>query len=112
MDRTTPVGSHVVIDEILDPQNLAITSRMNGETLQDDNTGMMIRSVADLVSFVSSRVTLTPGDIIATRTLEGVSAFQDILLYLDDTVELRSKVSKRSSTPSQKTKLAIWSFQC
>lgn len=88
MDRTTPVGPHVVIDEIEDPQNLAIQSRVNGETLQDDNTGMMIRSVADLVSFVSSRVTLTPGDIIATGTPEGVGAFQDIQLYPDDTVEI------------------------
>jgi acylpyruvate hydrolase len=87
-DRTTPMGPHVVIDEIDDPQDLDISSRVNGETLQDDNTGLMIRSVADLVSFVSSRVTLQPGDIIATGTPEGVGTFQDIQLYPDDTVEI------------------------
>jgi len=88
MQRTTPVGPYVVTDEIDDPQDLHIASRVNEETLQDDNTGMMIRSVADLVSFVSSRVRLEPGDIIATGTPEGVGTFQDIQLYPDDTVEV------------------------
>ena len=88
MQNTTPVGPYVVVDEIDDPQDLAISSEVNGETMQDDNTGMMIRSVADLVSFVSSRVTLQPGDIIATGTPEGVGAFQDIQLYPDDTVDV------------------------
>jgi 2-keto-4-pentenoate hydratase/2-oxohepta-3-ene-1,7-dioic acid hydratase in catechol pathway len=88
MQRTTPIGPYVVVDEIDDPQNLAIQSRVNDETMQDDNTGMMIRSVADLVSFVSSRVELQPGDVIATGTPEGVGTFQDIQLYPDDTVEV------------------------
>jgi len=88
MQETTPVGPYVVVDEIDDPQDLSITSRVNGETMQDDNTEMMIRSVADLVSFVSSRVELEPGDVIATGTPEGVGTFQDIQLYPDDTVEV------------------------
>ena len=88
MQATTPVGPYVVADEIDDPQNLAIASRVNGETMQDDSTGMMIRSVAELVSFVSSRVELVPGDIIATGTPEGVGTFQDIQLHPDDTVEV------------------------
>jgi len=84
MQRTTPV----VVDEIEDPQDLDIASRVDGETMQSDNTGMMIRSVADLVSFVSSRVRLEPGDIVATGTPEGVSAFQDIKLEPGETVEV------------------------
>lgn len=88
MKDTTPVGPYVVVDEIDDPQTLDISSTVNGETLQDDNTEMMIRSVADLVSFVSSRVELTPGDIIATGTPEGVGTFQDIKLEDSDTVEV------------------------
>lgn len=88
MQNTTPVGPYVVMDEIEDPQNLAISSRVNSETLQDDNTGMMIRSVAELVSFVSSRVELSPGDIVATGTPEGVGAFQDIKLERGDTVDI------------------------
>lgn len=88
MQATTPVGPYVVVDEIDDPQDLAISSSVNGETMQDDNTGMMIRSVADLVSFVSSRVRLEPGDVIATGTPEGVGTFQDIKLHPDDVVEV------------------------
>lgn len=88
MQSTTPVGPTVVVDEIDDPQTLDIVSRVNGETMQDDNTGMMISSVADLVSFASSRVMLQPGDIIATGTPEGVGTFQDIQLYPNDTVEI------------------------
>ncbi|EMA48163.1 fumarylacetoacetate hydrolase family protein [Halococcus salifodinae] len=88
MQATTPVGPYVVANEISDPQDLAITSRVNGETMQDDSTGMMIRSVAELVSFVSSRVELVPGDIIATGTPEGVGTFQNIQLHPDDTVEV------------------------
>jgi acylpyruvate hydrolase len=88
MQDTTPVGPYVVTDEISDPQDLDIASRLNGETMQDDNTEMMIRSVADLVSFVSSRVELVPGDIIATGTPEGVGTFQDVQLHHDDTIEV------------------------
>lgn len=88
MQRTTPVGPSVVVDEIDDPQDLAIASRVDGETMQDDNTGMMIRSVADLVAFVSSRVRLEPGDIVATGTPEGVGTFQDIKLDPGETVEV------------------------
>lgn len=88
MQATTPVGPYVVVNEIDDPQDLAIASRVNGETMQDDETGMMIRSVADLVSFVSSRVRLEPGDVIATGTPEGVGTFQDVELHPGDRVEI------------------------
>lgn len=88
IQNTTPVGPYVVTDEIDDPQSLDIVSRVNGEVMQDDNTEMMVRSVSDLVSFLSSRVRLKPGDIIATGTPEGVGTFQDIQLYPGDTVEI------------------------
>lgn len=88
MQRSTPVGPYVVADEIDDPQDLSIASRVDDEIMQDDNTGMMVRSVADLVSFVSSRVRLEPGDIIATGTPEGVGTFQDIQLHPGETVEV------------------------
>jgi 2-keto-4-pentenoate hydratase/2-oxohepta-3-ene-1,7-dioic acid hydratase in catechol pathway len=85
---STPLGPTVVVDEIEDPQDLAIASRVNGETLQDDTTSNMIYSVADLVAFVSSRVELHPGDVISTGTPEGVGTFQDIQLHDGDTVEV------------------------
>lgn len=61
MQATTPMGPYVVVDEVSDPQNLAIASRVDGKTMQDDTTGMMVQSVAELVSFISSRVRLEPG---------------------------------------------------
>ena len=88
MQATTPIGPYVVTDEIDDPQALHLTSRVNGEVMQDANTGLMIRSVADLVSFVSSRVRLVPGDVIATGTPEGVGTFQDVRLHHGDSVEI------------------------
>jgi len=75
MQHTTPIEPSVVVNEIDDPQDLDIASRVDGETMQDDHTGRMIRTVADLVSFVSSRVRLEPGDVIATGTPEGVGTF-------------------------------------
>ncbi|WP_331232386.1 fumarylacetoacetate hydrolase family protein [Natronorarus salvus] len=86
MTNTTPAGPYVVIDEIDDPQSLEIASHVNGDTLQDDNTQMMIQSVAELVAFVSSWVELTPGDLVATGTPECVGTFQDIKLEGGDTV--------------------------
>ena len=88
MQRTTPVGPTVAVEEIDDPQDLDIASRVDGETMQDDNTGMMIRTVADLVAFASSRVRLESGDVIATGTPEGVGTFQDIKLEDGETVEV------------------------
>lgn len=61
---------------------------VDGETMQDDHTGRMIRTVADLVSFVSSRVRLEPGDVIATGTPEGVGTFQNIKLEPGETVKI------------------------
>jgi len=88
MQRSTPVGPYVAVDKVNDPQNLQIASRVDGEIMQDDDTGMMVRSVADLVSFISSRVRLEPGDIVATGTPEGVGTFQDIKLEPGETVEV------------------------
>ena len=88
MQSTTPIGPFVVCDEINDPQDLAIASRVNGTTMQDESTGMMIYSVAELVSYISSLVRLQPGDVITTGTPEGVGVFQDVSLEPGDDVEV------------------------
>jgi len=88
MQSTTPIGPAVVCNEINDPQNLAIVSRVNGTTMQDESTGMMIYSVAELVSYISSLVRLEPGDVIATGTPEGVGVFQDVSLDPGDEVDI------------------------
>ena len=50
---------------------------INGNTVQDGNTRDMVFSVPSLVSFISSFMTLNPGDIIMTGTPEGVGPIKD-----------------------------------
>ena len=72
-DTFCPLGPWIVTaDEIPDPQALRIACRVNGETLQDSNTGEMIFGVAEIVSYLSRFITLEPGDVIATGTPFGV----------------------------------------
>jgi 2-keto-4-pentenoate hydratase/2-oxohepta-3-ene-1,7-dioic acid hydratase in catechol pathway len=72
LDTFAPCGPALVINEIHDPQSLDISTRVNGQTLQQGNTGDMIFSVAETLSYISQLMTLEPGDIIATGTPEGV----------------------------------------
>lgn len=72
----------------VDGRDVRIVSRVNGETMQDGSSSLMVRSVAELTAFVSSHVRLEPGDIIATGTPEGVGTFQEIRLHDGDTVEI------------------------
>lgn len=73
LDTFCPIGPWIVTtDEITDPQTLGIRCIVNGETLQDSNTKEMVRSVAELVSFISDSIALEPGDVIATGTPAGV----------------------------------------
>ncbi len=72
-DTFCPLGPVLVTaDEITDPDNLSVTTRVNGELRQDGNTHQMIFAVADLVSFLSSSKTLLPGTIILTGSPDGV----------------------------------------
>jgi 2-keto-4-pentenoate hydratase/2-oxohepta-3-ene-1,7-dioic acid hydratase in catechol pathway len=62
----------VTIDEIRDPQNLAMWLDVNGERRQTGNTKTMIFGVAAVVADVSKYMTLLPGDVITTGTPPGV----------------------------------------
>ena len=56
----------------MDVQTLGIRLWRNGELRQDSNTAEMIFSVAEQIAFLSSRVTLYPGDVILSGTPAGV----------------------------------------
>ena len=60
----------------IDPSHARITTRVNGRTVQDSNTSDLIFSVAQLVHFISSVMTLEQGDVIATGTPPGVGPLQ------------------------------------
>ena len=68
-----PIGPWIVTrDEILDPDRLNISSKVNGEIRQESNTRQMIFSIPVLISILSQGMTLEPGDILATGTPSGV----------------------------------------
>lgn len=72
-DKFAPVGPYLVTaDEVENPQNLDISTKRNGKTVQSSNTGSMIFDCAAIISYVSQMMTLKPGDLIFTGTPDGV----------------------------------------
>lgn len=87
-DGFCPMGPYLVTrDEILNVQNLKMVLKVNGETRQNANTGQMIYSVADIVSFLSHLMTLEPGDVICTGTPSGVGMATGNFLKAHDRIE-------------------------
>lgn len=78
-DTFAPIGPCIVTaDEIVDPQNLAIELKNNGETMQKFNTSDMAHQIPRCIEWVSSIHTLQPGDILATGTNHrGLHSFMD-----------------------------------
>ncbi|MDO8595798.1 MAG: fumarylacetoacetate hydrolase family protein [Sulfuricaulis sp.] len=73
LDGFAPLGPSVVsADQIPDPQNLKVTTHVNGERRQNSNTADMIFTCAQIISYCSRHFTLKPGDIIYTGTPGGV----------------------------------------
>jgi acylpyruvate hydrolase len=69
-----PMGPYLVTaDEILDPQNLRLWLRVNGELRQDSNLGYMIFKIRDMIAYWS-QMGLNPGDVLTTGTPRGVAA--------------------------------------
>ena len=101
-DTFGPMGPWLVsADEIPDPHNLNISLTLNGEKLQDANTGDLIFKIPDLVEFLSSVMTLETGDVVATGTPSGVGFSHkppkwltpgaDVVVRIDGLGELRNK---------------------
>jgi 2-keto-4-pentenoate hydratase/2-oxohepta-3-ene-1,7-dioic acid hydratase in catechol pathway len=70
-DTFCPVGPWIETD--IDPGNVEVQTRLNGEVKQKGNTADMAFSVAFLIRYISEIMTLYPGDLIATGTPAGVS---------------------------------------
>ena len=89
-DTFCPVGPHIVDRDELDPADLRVVQRLNGDVLQDSRTRNLIFPVPELVSYVSHVLTLEPGDLILTGTPDGVGVFRDpkISLAPGDLVEV------------------------
>lgn len=80
-DTFCPLGPLIVTD-IHDPQNLSLSTVLNGKTMQSSNTRDMIFSVSQLISRLSEAMTLAKGTVILTGTPEGVGFTRDPAVYL------------------------------
>lgn len=71
-DAATPIGPWLVDrEDIEDPMNLQLRTFVNGVKTQEGNTNDMILSISQLIEFLSSFMTLNPGDVILTGTPKG-----------------------------------------
>jgi 2-keto-4-pentenoate hydratase/2-oxohepta-3-ene-1,7-dioic acid hydratase in catechol pathway len=85
LDGFCPIGPWIVTaDEIPDPQNLRLWLTVNGEMMQDSNTGDMIFPVDELIVQLSGGMTLPAGTLIATGTPEGVGTARTPPVYLKE----------------------------
>jgi 2,4-didehydro-3-deoxy-L-rhamnonate hydrolase len=86
-DTFCPMGPCVLpADECPDPQDLHMTLTVNDSVEQDGSTSEMVFPVAAIVEFISSFVTLEPGDVISTGTTAGVGAAKNKYLKAGDQV--------------------------
>ncbi|HZR41922.1 MAG TPA: fumarylacetoacetate hydrolase family protein [Ktedonobacteraceae bacterium] len=109
IDTFAPMGPGIVpASEIPDPQDLMLTTRVNGQQLQHASSKLMIFSVAKTIEFISSFMTLVPGDIIATGTPAGVGFVRKPPIYLKagDIVEIEieriGRLVNKVVAPAQK----------
>ena len=92
-DTFCPIGPVLVTaDEIPDPQTLDIRCTLNGRRMQQGNTGDMIFSVAELISFLSRDTTLLPGTLILTGTPPGVGFARKPPVFLTDGDQVRVEI--------------------
>jgi 2-keto-4-pentenoate hydratase/2-oxohepta-3-ene-1,7-dioic acid hydratase in catechol pathway len=91
IDTFAPCGPWITTkDEIVDPQNLKIVTKVNGETRQNSSSENMVIPIAKIISSLSSIMTIEAGDIISTGTPAGVAMSMDEPKYLKhgDIVEI------------------------
>lgn len=84
-DGWAPYGPGIVSTSLIpDPQALQISTKLNGQTVQQSHTSDMIFNVKHTISFLSRGTTLLPGDLIFTGTPSGVGMGRDPKLWLKD----------------------------
>ena len=82
----------VTKDEIPDPYNLRLTSRINGETICDENTSSIHWTFADMIAHASRNERIVPGEIFGTGTVgNGSGAERGVLLQPNDVIELEAE---------------------
>jgi len=82
-------GSLVTPDEYDDPDDIGLTTLVDGEVRQDSRTTDLVFGVPELVEYLSRHTTLEPGDVISTGTPAGVGEPEERFLAAGSTVEVR-----------------------
>lgn len=100
-DTFCPLSEPVSIEAVGDLQNLTLETRLNGQLVQQANTGSMIFSVANLVAQLSAGTTLVAGTVILTGTPAGVGMGRTPMRFLQagDLVEITIEGVGRLSNP-------------
>ena len=80
----------VTTDEISDPSRLTLETRLNGQTVQQTTTDLLITDIPNLIVYCSTIMTLLPGDVIVTGTPGGVGGLRKPPLFMKpgDTLEV------------------------
>lgn len=89
--RSSSLGPWIVTaDEIVDPTELELTTRLNGTAMQTTTTDLMLYDIPTAISYISTWTRLAPGDVIATGTPAGVGARRNPPVWMKpgDTIEV------------------------
>jgi 2-keto-4-pentenoate hydratase/2-oxohepta-3-ene-1,7-dioic acid hydratase in catechol pathway len=95
-DSFCPIGPWIETD--LDPSSLSIRTELNGELKQDGNTSLMIYDIPTVLSYITSFMTLLPGDVVLTGTPGGVGPMKpgdDVSVTVEGIGTLTNKVVAR-----------------
>ncbi len=94
-DATGGFGPYLVTkDEVGPPEDLHLTTRLNGQIVQHACGDQMIFSIAEIIEYVSTFTTLRPGDVIATGTPGGVGALRVPPLFMKSGDRVEVEVSR------------------
>ncbi|HET9008565.1 MAG TPA: fumarylacetoacetate hydrolase family protein [Nitrosarchaeum sp.] len=94
-DTFAPSGPWITTaDEVIDPQNLRLTTKINGEIRQNSSTNNMFIKIPEIVSKLSKVMTLEKGDIISTGTPAGVMLNKPNAVFLKDGDKIEMEIEK------------------
>ena len=80
------------MDEIGDLSRMEITTRLNGEVMQNATADLLVHGFAELIEFCSTFIELEPGDVIVTGTPGGVGAARKPPVFMDQGDEIEVEV--------------------
>ena len=83
----------MTVDEIGDLDEMEITTRLNGEVMQNAKAALLVHGFAELIEYCSTFIDLAPGDVIVTGTPGGVGAARNPPVFMDEGDVIEVEVS-------------------